>query len=471
MLYFYVLVAQNIFMKTLKVFIGILSIGFAGTFFLLSNYFFDYFYYYPSVKAGEVFYVSLVFLVLAIIFNILFFILVLRDKKLITKLYCAILPITIVFALGLYYLTTNNYSSRLIRGVTRAFADANIGGNNINIAYILIAIYIVALFGIIAFIVKPIKEVQIAVKSLSSGYTDKEFKIGKGREFDQIEKGLNQINNNYKQSRVMFDRLNSEYSKYLPQQFVKELGKKSVLELSLGCNIQKKITSVFIDIRNSTKTSYTLSLTDNFNFINKYLGIIGPIVRKNNGFVDKYLGDGVLAIFIKPEEAINACNEITKAINQDSHKLGIYSTKVGIGVHTGEVVMGVIGDKKRLSATVISDSVNAAAYLEKINRKIGSSMLFSKETLNSLGKKFEINYRYAGTFELAKDNTITVFECLDCYEEKKKNNLILTKDEFENAVRCYELGGDNCKKGFEKSIEKEKSDSVAKYYLGLKTKK
>lgn len=461
-------------MKTFKIFLSILAVGFTGTFLILSNCFFEYFYYSKLGKpAGTMFYVSLAFLILALISNILLFIFVLKDKKVITKLYCSILPVTLLFSVALYYLLVDTSQSNIVRLISQNLGDGiRIGNATIEFVYVLIALYVVVLFTLIAVIVRPLNKVQNAVTELGSGYTDKEIKLGDGKEFSIIEKGLNKINENYKESRVMFDKLNYEYSKYLPQQFVKELGKKSVLELSLGCNIQKEVTSVFIDIRNSTKTSYTLSLSENFNFINKYLGLIGPIVRKYNGFVDKYLGDGVLAIFLAPEVAIKACIEIIKTINLDSKSLGIYNTKVGVGVHTGQVLIGVIGDKKRLSATVISDSVNSASYLEKLNRELGTNLLFTKNTLNTLSKDFDINYRYVGTFELSKDNKISVFECLDCYEDKKKASLKASKNDFENAVRCYELGGTNCKKIFEKCLAHDKTDKVAKYYIDkIKNKK
>ena len=128
--------------------------------------------------------------------------------------------------------------------------------------------------------------------------------------------------------------------------------------------------------------------------------------------------------------------------------------------------MGVIGDKKRLSGTVIAESVNSAAYLEKLNRVLGTSMLFTKNTLNALPKDCLINYRYVGSFELGVDNKVPIFESIDVYEDKKKVKLLQTKSAFENAVRNFELGGSTCKKVFSKCIEQEKTDGVAKYYLG-----
>ena len=452
--------------KVSKIIVLIFAIIFSVAFFMMSNYFFDAFSYQGKFifVLDNLFYVSLFLLVMAIIFNILLFVFILSNKKVTTKMFFTILPLTLLFIASLYYLVFDVNPSPMVMAV-----KDNIMTSDNSVIWTIIAlslIYIITMLIVIINVLKPIKRIERAVTELSNGYVNQPIMVSKGKDFSKIEKGLNQINYNFKQDKIMFEKLNDEYSKYLPQQFVKQLGKKSVLDLSLGCNIQKEITSMFIDIRNSTKTSFTLSLADNFNFINKYLGIIGPIVRKYEGFVDKYLGDGVLAIFTSPDIALKCANEIVIKINQDSQKLGLYNIKIGIGIHTGQVVMGVIGEKKRLSATVISDSVNIASYLEKLNSVLGSTVIFTKSTLNNLKKDNPINYRYIGTFEMGHcQEDISVFESLDCYEENIKNYLIKNKPQFENAVRCYELGGDSCKKIFKSCVTKDFNDKVCKYYL------
>ncbi len=452
--------------KFAKFFVFIFAIGFSVSFFVLSQNFFDAFSFAGRFvfNPTKMFYVSLFLLVFAVIFDILLFALILSKKKATTKLFCSIVPITLLFVVGLYYLVIDSTPNKTLMAFNKSI---NTTPTSVTWAIVVMAgVYLVVLFVVIINILKPIKQIQRAVVALSNGYSDQNFVINSGKDFAIISKGLNKINYNYKQNQLMFDKLNDEYSKYLPTQFVKQLGKKSVLDLSLGCNIQKEITSMFVDIRNSTKTSLTLSLADNFNFINRYLGIIGPIVRKYDGFVDKYLGDGVLAIFTDPNVAINCANEIVRSVDRDSQDLGLYNVKIGIGIHTGQVVMGVIGEKKRLSATVIADSVNTASYLEKLNTKLGTTVIFTKQTLNALNKDNNLNYRYVGCFELgsAKDK-VSIFESLDCYNQTKKDLLVSTKKDFENAVRCFELGGDNCKKYFKSCISKDNPDYVCNYYL------
>ncbi len=455
-------------MKThfLKILTFVFAIGFSLSFFALSSNFFEAFKLNNGTRfvPDKLFYVALFLLVMAFVFNVLLFVFILKNKKLTTKLFFSIVPLTVLFVSCLYFFVVDNNSQSVVFAARESVTN---GGKNLGwVIFCISLVYIALLFLIIVAILKPIKKIENAVGVLSNGYTKQKIQVSPGKDFVRIEKGLNQINNNFKQNKDLFEKLNYEYSKYLPQQFVKHLGKKSVLELSLGCNIQKEITSMFIDIRNSTKTSFTLSLSDNFNFINKYLGIIGPIVREYDGFVDKYLGDGVLAIFTNPDIALNCANKIVQTINQDSKTLGLYDVKIGIGVHTGQVVMGVIGEKKRLSATVIADSVNTASYLEKLNSKLGSTVIFTKETLNALDKDNQLNYRYVGSFNISNSkDTVSVFESLDCYDDKTKYHLISTRNQFENAVRCFELGGDNCKRIFKTCNTGEIKDKVAKYYL------
>lgn len=426
------------------------------------------------------FYLSVAMLIVFVISFIAFWLLILKDKKIKTKVFMFILPITVLFVCTLFNMINmtsgmgagfGNYTNRISVGITSMPI-------NIIIITCVSAVYLGILFVVLSLLLNPIKKVQGAVVGLASGHTDKEIRIGGSSEMQTIEAGLEKINDNLKQNKEMLGKLNNEYSKYLPDQFVKQLGKKSILDLSLGCNIQKEVTSVFIDIRNSTKTSLTLSLAENFAFINRYLGIIGPIVRSNEGFIDKYLGDGVLAVFTNADVAMKASTQIVKKIRADSDELGILGVEVKIGIHTGEVVMGVIGEKKRLNATIISETVNIASHLEKMNRKLGTQILFTKDTLNKM-QRSKCNYRYVGTLQLseAKAENISVFENIDVYKKEKQNNLIKTKSNFESAIRSYESGGSKARELLCKCIEIEPTDVVAKLYLSkikapkIKTKK
>ena len=105
-----------------------------------------------------------------------------------------------------------------------------------------------------------------------------------------------------------------------------------------------------------------MSTEQNFNFINDYLKRVGPVIRKNNGFINHYFGDGFIALFKdNPENAIKAAIQILEEIdhyNIERVKLGSIPIAVGFGLHKGPIMMGIIGDDQRHDANVLSDAVN-----------------------------------------------------------------------------------------------------------------
>lgn len=457
--------------KVLKIILFSIVFGSLTVFLIFSGEFYRAILYTIAPVVYSVgFYISIIMLIIFLISFIAFWFVVLKDKKIKTRIFMFLLPLTLLYVCTIINVYSfNGFGGSYANGGAVSPVASVFGGMSINVIVIVIlsAIYLGIMFLAFSFFLRPIKKVETAVVGLARGNVENDIKINGGQELKTIEKGLIKIGNNLKQNKVMFDKLNTEYSKYLPNQFVRQLGKKSVLELSLGCNIQKEITSVFIDIKNSTKTSFTLSLSENFKFINRYLGIIGPIVRSYGGFIDKYLGDGVLAIFADPDVAMRASVDISKKIEEDSNKLGILGIDVKIGLHTGQVVMGVIGEKKRLSATVISESVNIASYLEKMNRKLGTQILFTKATLNKLSKSSKIDFRYMGTVQLTegKLESISIFENLNIYDRKHLDQIKQARTYFESAIRSWESGGNKAKELMNKAIEIAPEDTVAKLYL------
>lgn len=108
---------------------------------------------------------------------------------------------------------------------------------------------------------------------------------------------------------------NISFARYVPGEFLNFLHKREITEVQLGDQIECEITILFTDIRSFTTISETMTPEKNFSFLNRYLGVIGPIVRKNNGFIDKYIGDAVMALFPeKPEDAIQTASEMIEKV-------------------------------------------------------------------------------------------------------------------------------------------------------------
>jgi class 3 adenylate cyclase len=161
-----------------------------------------------------------------------------------------------------------------------------------------------------------------------------------------------------------------------------------------------------------------MSTRENFIFINRILGITGPVFRKYNGFVDKYLGDSAMVLFPDAWDAVQAGIEIyDKLILDEKTRVTIGGDRIniGIGVHSGKVMLGIVGENERLSSTVISKNVNLASRLESLTKQTRSGMLITRETMNLVDKKEEnFEFRFIGQIQVAGVNEVTgVFDVLD----------------------------------------------------------
>ncbi|MBK9500790.1 MAG: adenylate/guanylate cyclase domain-containing protein [Leptospiraceae bacterium] len=164
------------------------------------------------------------------------------------------------------------------------------------------------------------------------------------------------------------------YARFVPEQLLRFLGKELITGVQLGDSINKKMAILFSDIRSFTTLSEDMSPEDNFKFLNSYLHAMGPSIRKNNGFIDKYMGDGIMAIFPEGstdalQSAIEMLDELAE-FNRTREKNGKLPIRIGIGIHVGYQMFGIIGDAERLEGTVISDAVNTASRLEGLTKSV-----------------------------------------------------------------------------------------------------
>lgn len=386
--------------------------------------------------------VALVFFLLWVITGFILFVRFVKKLSFPRKLFFSTVSATGVFAflvIVLYNINSISYAPivtvRQVSGI----------GQNFTLVYILIAVLAVLYFVFLAVsfrvLSKPIKKINVIVEDINKGQHKIKYKVGGSREFSEIATGLSQIDKKLSEKDKMIKVASDEYEKIVPKQFIKYLGKKSFAELELGGSVTKEVTTMFCDIRNSTLKSESLSLSDNFKFINNYLGVITPIIRKYQGFVDKYLGDGVLAVFSNPNNALQCSKAIVREINiKNSLENKPFDIEIGIGLHTGEVVFGVVGDEQRKSPTIISDNVNYTSKMQEVNKVYKSQVIFSKRTLNALKDDKAFDYRYIGLLSFNGEKRFAMFELLDVYDQEQKYNLKLYKDNFEEAVRLYDDG-------------------------------
>ena len=182
--------------------------------------------------------------------------------------------------------------------------------------------------------------------------------------------------------------INTSLERFIPKEMLDFLEKKTITAVRLGDYIEAEMTVLFLDIRDFTARSESMTPAENFRFINLFLEHFGPLVRSHGGFIDKYLGDGFMALFPgDADDALCAALDMRDNLpifNSRLQTAGAEPVRFGIGIHTGQLMLGTIGESMRMDTTVISDTVNTASRLEQLNKTLGTDILLSEETIEAL---------------------------------------------------------------------------------------
>ena len=289
---------------------------------------------------------------------------------------------------------------------------------------------------------------------------------------DELGEICRQFNNMAENLENIFDEKDKNehfYYKFVPEKFRELLGKESITDLALGDAESKEFSVLFCDIRSFSINSEMMTAKENFDFVNVIFGIAGPVIREHGGFVDKYIGDAVMALFESPEEAVKAGIKIYHDVVLDpsvAERLNVRDINIGVGIHTGIARIGIVGEEERLSGTVISDTVNLSSRLESLTKIYHTAMIISKDTIDRMKDPDSLNKRYIGMVQVAGVNDVTaLYEILDCLGDEERERRTANKEDFMEAVRQFHLGRRGEAVNILKEIQRSgKSDPVVDMY-------
>jgi two-component system, sensor histidine kinase ChiS len=270
---------------------------------------------------------------------------------------------------------------------------------------------------------------------------------------------------------IQLSKVNMAYSNFVPLEFLKLLEKDSIVEVRLGDHVQKHMAVLFADIRSFTTLSESMTPKENFDFINAYLGRVSPVIRKHHGFIDKYIGDAIMALFPESaDDAVQASIEIHQHLdifNQERQQKNLQPVHIGIGLHIGTLMLGTIGEEKRMEGTVISDAVNLASRLEGLTKLYGASIIISQQILTELTDKEQHHYRFLGKVRVkGKQEPVKIFEILDPEPDEVREKKIILQPTFNQAIEAYyQKQFQHAYQLFEHILQQLPTDKAASYYL------
>jgi len=225
-------------------------------------------------------------------------------------------------------------------------------------------------------------------------------------------------------------------NRFVPHEFIRSLGHQTIMDLQRGDMVERNVHVMFSDIRDYTSLAESMTPSENFNFVNNLAGKVGPIVKNNNGLINQYLGDTIMMLFMdKADDAVQAGIDILRMIresNLNPESTSYKALRLGIGLNSGPLMMGIIGDSMRTDAAVISDTVNTASRMEGLTKHFSVNFILSEDTVKKLENPDRFNLRFLGKVQAkGKHNSIDIYECFDGDSEEqivlKKKTLHLFK--------------------------------------------
>ncbi len=241
------------------------------------------------------------------------------------------------------------------------------------------------------------------------------------------------------------EALASAYARFVPPQLLEILGKSDITQVRLGDVVRREMTVLFSDIRGFTSISESMTPEESFRFINAMLKRIGPVIREHGGFIDKYIGDGIMALFANdPENAVRAAirmRQLLSVYNRQRAELDLGPIGIGVGIHTGDLMLGTIGETQRMEGTVIADAVNLASRMEGMTKAYGATILISEQTLFRMADPSVFRFRLLDCVRVrGKREPVALVEILDGDAQEQLERKLATRGDFERGAGAYRDG-------------------------------
>ncbi|WP_395713794.1 adenylate/guanylate cyclase domain-containing protein [Reyranella sp.] len=248
---------------------------------------------------------------------------------------------------------------------------------------------------------------------------------GRRDEIGQLATSFASMRDSVRRTIVDLRRTNLAIERFVPQAFLSILGKPSIVEVALGDNKHQNMTVLFSDMRDFTTLSEAMTPGQNFTFINAYLERMGPVIRKHRGFIDKYIGDAIMGLFFTADDALSAGLDmlaVLETFNGERRAAGLEPIAIGIGLNSGSLMIGTIGEKNRMDGTVISDTVNLASRVESLTKDYGVGLLISQFTRDELADPTAYDIRPIGSVPVkGRIQPVTLFEVVRGTKEMSRS--------------------------------------------------
>ena len=298
-------------------------------------------------------------------------------------------------------------SKLLPRLVSLAFAAV--------ITFFTIIIALIVSSGIRSSLTNPLNNLVTKMNAAGAGDFSNKASVFSNDEIGQLRANYNKMLDGLKQR----DFIKDTFGKFMSLEIAKEILEHGKIDLG---GEEVEATVLFSDIRNFTSMSEKMSAREVVDFLNDFFSHIVDPILKNNGVVNKYIGDCVMALFGVPNKisdhadmAVLSALGMREALanyNLERRDAGMPPINIGIGIHTGTLISGNIGSCERLEYTVIGDTVNVASRIESQTKELACTILISDTTCSKLSDEVKDRFTLKAFPEIkvkGKEELLTLY--------------------------------------------------------------
>jgi class 3 adenylate cyclase/HAMP domain-containing protein len=244
----------------------------------------------------------------------------------------------------------------------------------------------------------PVVRLRMSAAKIAAGDLHHRAEVQRLDELGALAADFNEMAAVIQASFKRLQKTLESFERFVPEKFLRIIATDGIENIQVGVASTRRITILFADIRGYTSMSEQMTPLETFALLNDYLARMGQVINDAGGFIDKYIGDAIMALFEDETtgyalKAALAMQQALDLFNEERRRKEQPTIQIGIGIHRGEVVMGTIGFTSRIESTAIGDAVNIAARVEGLTRKYNCSILVTESVVVALEHPEMFNLR------------------------------------------------------------------------------
>lgn len=263
----------------------------------------------------------------------------------------------------------------------------------------------------------PVQRLQVSAARIAAGDLHHRAEINLSDEIGALAKSFNEMSVALQASFSKLQKTLKSFEHFVPDKFLSVIAPEGIENIQVGVSATRRMTILFCDIRGYSSMAEQMTPQQTFSFLNDFLECMGLPIEESGGFIDKYIGDAIMALFDDEgtDSAVRAAilmQQTLSLFNEARMQKGLPAIAIGIGIHRGEVVMGTVGFTSRIDSTVVGDAVNLASRLEGLTKQYNCNILVTESVVNSLyhPESFCLELVDKSVKVKGKDEAIAIYE-------------------------------------------------------------